>query len=33
MESGHSGKTGRFNYLEDAAFEWGFLLALEGINE
>ncbi len=33
MEAGHSGKTGRFNYLEDIAFEYGFLLTLEGITE
>ena len=33
MQAGHSGKTGRFQYLEDLALEYGFLLTLEGINE
>jgi oligopeptidase B len=33
MQAGHSGKTGRFQYLEDLAFELGFLLVLEGITE
>ena len=33
MKAGHSGKTGRFQYLEDTAFEYGFLLMLEGIAE
>ena len=33
MQAGHSGKTGRFQYLEDIALEYGFLLVLEGITE
>ena len=33
MQAGHSGKTGRFQYLEDIALEYGFLLLLEEINE
>jgi len=33
MQAGHSGKTGRFQYLEDTALEYGFLLQLEGIAE
>jgi len=33
MAAGHSGKTGRFQYLEDVAFEYGFLMMLEGIKE
>jgi protease II len=33
MEAGHSGKTGRFQYLEEYALEYGFLLVLEGITE
>ena len=33
MRAGHSGKTGRFQYLEDVALEYGFLLLLEGISE
>ena len=33
MQAGHSGKTGRFQYLEDAALEYGFLLQHEGITE
>ena len=33
MQAGHSGKTGRFQYLEDEALEYGFLLVLEGITE
>jgi oligopeptidase B len=33
MEAGHSGKTGRFQYLEDIALEYGFLMVLEGITE
>ena len=33
MEAGHGGKTGRFQYLEDIALEYGFLLVLEGITE
>ncbi len=33
MEAGHSGKTGRFQYLEDVALEFGFLMVLEGITE
>ncbi len=33
MQAGHGGKTGRFQYLEDFALEYGFLLVLEGISE
>ena len=33
MQAGHSGKTGRFRYLEDLALEYGFLLTLEDIRE
>ena len=33
MRAGHSGKTGRFHYLEDYAFNYAFLLKLEGITE
>ena len=33
MQAGHSGKTGRFQYYEDIALEYGFLLMLEGIAE
>ena len=33
MEAGHGGKTGRFQYLEDLALEYGFLMLLEGITE
>ena len=33
MAAGHGGKTGRFQYLEDVAFEYGFLMMLEGIKE
>ena len=33
MKAGHGGKTGRFQYLEDIAFEYGFLMKLEGITE
>jgi len=33
MQAGHSGKTGRFQYLEDYALEYGFLLVLENITE
>ncbi len=33
MQAGHGGKTGRFQYLEDIALEYGFMLVLEGIAE
>jgi oligopeptidase B len=33
MEAGHSGKTGRFQSLEDTALYYAFFLALEGIRE
>ena len=33
MAAGHSGKTGRFQRLEDAALYYAFFLSLEGINE
>ena len=33
MQAGHSGKTGRFQRLEDAALYYAFFLNLEGINE
>ena len=33
MAAGHSGKTGRFQRLEDAALYYAFFLNLEGINE
>ena len=33
MAAGHSGRTGRFQYLEDVALEYGFLMMLEGIKE
>jgi oligopeptidase B len=33
MQAGHSGKTGRFQYYEDIALEYSFLLMLEGIAE
>jgi oligopeptidase B len=33
MAAGHSGKTGRFQRLEDAALYYAFFLHLEGINE
>ena len=33
MAAGHSGKTGRFQRLEDAALYFAFFLYLEGINE
>jgi len=32
MEAGHSGKTGRFHYYEDVAFQFAFLLDLVGID-
>jgi oligopeptidase B len=33
MQAGHGGKTGRFQYLEDVALEYGFMLVLENIAE
>ncbi|WP_026998571.1 S9 family peptidase [Eisenibacter elegans] len=33
MSAGHSGKTGRFKYYEDTAFDYTFLLHLAGIKE
>jgi oligopeptidase B len=33
MSAGHSGKTGRFNRIEDTALSYSFFLALEGILE
>ena len=33
MQAGHSGKTGRFQSLEDTALYYAFFLALEGIRE
>ena len=33
MAAGHSGKTGRFQRLEDAALYYAFFLNLEGVNE
>jgi len=33
MKAGHSGKTGRFQRLEDAALYYAFFLELEGITE
>ncbi len=33
MEAGHSGKTGRFQSLEDDALYYAFFLDLEGISE
>jgi oligopeptidase B len=33
MQAGHSGKTGRFQLLEDAALYYAFYLELEGIGE
>ncbi len=33
MEFGHSGASGRFDYLKDVALQWAFLLALEGISK
>ena len=33
MQAGHSGKTGRFQRLEDAALYYAFYLELEGIGE
>jgi len=33
MQAGHSGKTGRFKSLEDAALSYAFILNLEGIKE
>jgi oligopeptidase B len=33
MQAGHSGKTGRFQSLEDTALNYAFFLALEGIRE
>ena len=33
MQAGHSGKTGRFQRLEDAALYYAFFLELEGITE
>ena len=33
MRAGHSGKTGRFQRLEDAALYYAFFLELEGIKE
>jgi oligopeptidase B len=33
MQAGHSGKTGRFQRLEDAALYYAFYLELEGIKE
>jgi oligopeptidase B len=33
MSAGHSGKTGRFNRIEDTALHYSFFLSLEGIRE
>ena len=33
MQAGHSGKTGRFQSLEDTALYFAFFMSLEGINE
>ena len=33
MDFGHGGASGRFDYLKDQAFEWAFILKLEGIND
>jgi oligopeptidase B len=33
MQAGHSGKTGRFQSLEDTALNYAFFLALEDIRE
>jgi oligopeptidase B len=33
MEYGHGGASGRFDYLKEVALQFGFLFALEGINE
>jgi protease II len=33
MAAGHSGKTGRFNSLEDTALYYAFFLSLEDIRE
>jgi oligopeptidase B len=30
MEAGHGGASGRFDYLKDKAWQYAFLLALEG---
>jgi len=32
MSAGHGGASGRFDYLKEVALQYGFLLALEGIN-
>ena len=33
MDFGHGGASGRFDYLKDQAFEWAFILKLEGIDD
>jgi oligopeptidase B len=33
MNYGHSGASGRFDYLKDIALEYAFMFALEGIVE
>ncbi|WP_231561262.1 prolyl oligopeptidase family serine peptidase [Sphingobacterium sp. T2] len=33
MDFGHGGASGRFDYLKDQAFEWAFILKLEGITQ
>ena len=33
MDYGHSGASGRFDYLKDVALDYAFMFALEGIGE